>query len=225
MTRLTFTAKAERAPGVWEFCFMPEKPVEYVPGQYARFTFPFHIPDPRGKQHRTFTLISHPSEPDIRMLTRLEAPLSAYKQPLSALQPGDSMHIDEPHGDAVLPRLASIPLVFVAQGIGIASYISMLRERESSDLSRPITLLWARRSEDDRLENLIPGEIPGITRVDVRYPARLTTEQILAHTGPQSLIYLSGSQTFVETLGAALETAGIPRERIIYDYYSGYTDL
>jgi hypothetical protein len=29
----------------------------------------------------------------------------------------------------------------------------------------------------------------------------------------------------VETLGAALETAGIPRERIIYDYYSGYTDL
>jgi ferredoxin-NADP reductase len=135
------------------------------------------------------------------------------------------MLIDEPHGDAVLPRLATTPLVFVAQGIALASYISMLLERERSELSRSITLLWARRSEDDRLENLIPGEISDFVRVDIHYPTRLTAAEIQAIITPQSLTYLSGSQSFVESIGAELEAAGTPRERLIYDYYEGYDNL
>ncbi len=213
------------APKVWEFRFQPEAAVEYVPGQYARFTFPFHITDTRGKQHRTFTLTSHPSEPELRFITRLEEPYSAYKHHLRLLKPGDTMLIDEPHGDAILPRLATTPLVFVAQGIALASYISMLMERERSELSRPITFLWARRSEDDRLENLIPGEIPDFERVDIYYPTRLTAAEIQAKITPQSLTYLSGSQSFVESIGAELEATGTPRERLIYDYYEGYNNL
>jgi hypothetical protein len=38
-------------------------------------------------------------------------------------------------------------------------------------------------------------------------------------------VYLSGSQTFVETLGTELETTGTPRARLIYDYYDGYANL
>lgn len=223
--KVSFLGKREVAPNVWEFRFQPETAVEYVPGQYARFTFPFRISDPHGKQHRTFTLTSHPSESELRFITRLEEPYSVYKQHLHRLKPSDTMLIDEPHGDAILPRLATTPLVFVAQGIALASYISMLLERERSELSRSITLLWARRSEDDRLENLIPGEIQGLERVDIRYPAKLTAAEIQAIITPQSLTYLSGSQSFVETIGAELEAAGTPRERLIYDYYEGYSNL
>jgi ferredoxin-NADP reductase len=222
---VSFLGKREVAPNVWEFRFQPKTAVEYVPGQYAWFTFPFHITDQRGKQHRTFTLTSHPSEPELRFITRLEEPYSVYKQHLRLLKPDDTMLIDEPHGDAILPRLATTPLVFVAQGIALASYVSMLLERERSELSRSITLLWARRSEDDRLENLIPGEIPDFERVDIHYPARLTAAEIQAKITPQSLTYLSGSQSFVESIGAELEAAGTPRERLIYDYYEGYTIL
>lgn len=222
---VSFLGKREVTPNVWEFRFQPETAVEYVPGQYARFTFPFHITDPHGKQHRTFTLTSHPSEPELRFITRLEEPYSVYKQHLHRLKPSDTMLIDEPHGDAVLPRLATTPLVFVAQGIALASYISMLLERERSELSRSITLLWARRSEDDRLENLIPGEIPDFERVEIHYPARLTAAEIQAKITPQSLTYLSGGQNFVESIGAELEAAGTPRERLIYDYYEGYNNL
>jgi ferredoxin-NADP reductase len=222
---VSFLGKREVAPNVWEFRFQPETAVEYVAGQYARFTFPFGVSDPHRKQHRTFTLTSHPSESELRFITRLEEPYSVYKQHLHRLEPGDTMLIDEPHGDAVLPRLATTPLVFVAQGIALASYISMLLERERSELSRSITLLWARRSEDDRLENLIPGEISDFVRVDIHYPTRLTAAEIQAIITPQSLTYLSGSQSFVESIGAELEAAGTPRERLIYDYYEGYDNL
>lgn len=222
---VSFLGMREVAPNVWEFRFQPEIVVEYVPGQYARFTFPFGVTDPHGKQHRTFTLTSHPSEPELRFITRLEEPYSVYKQHLHRLKPSDTMLIDEPHGDAILPRLATTPLVFVAQGIALASYISMLTECARSDLAHCITLLWARRSEGDRLENLIPGEIQGLERVNIHYPAKLTAAEIQAKITPQSLIYLSGSQSFVETIGAELEAAGTPRERLIYDYYEGYSNL
>ncbi len=223
--RVHFQSRRELVPAVYEYVFKPDSSVEYVPGQYARFTFPFHVNDPHEKQHRTFTLISHPSDESIRFITRLEEPLSSYKHHLSNLLPGDVMYIDEPHGDAILPRLASTPLIFVAQGIALASYVSMLRECCLHGLTHPITLFWARRSEDDPLENLIPGEIPNLTRQDVQYPARLSEQDILPHAQPSSLLYLSGSQTFVENLGTSLEASGVLRERIIYDYYEGYTDL
>ncbi|MFZ1249278.1 MAG: hypothetical protein WAQ24_03065 [Candidatus Saccharimonadales bacterium] len=239
--KLRFLAKAEKAKGVWEFTFAPEQPVHYIAGQYARFSFPFAIADPRGKQYRTFTLTSHPSENEIRFLARLEPPLSAFKTLLSTLTVGDAMHIDEPMGDAVLPRSSQTPLVFVAQGIALASYLSILHERERcarsdlahvrerSDLSHSshgeIVLVWVRRGEDDRLESLIPGKIPHLRRIDIHYPLHATTEVILPMLSKDSLVYLSGSQVFVETLGAELEAAGVPRARLMYDYYSGYADL
>ncbi len=223
--QLTYIETIERAPGVFEFSFQPMTTLEYVPGQYTRFTFPFHIADPHKKQHRTFTLISHPSERDIRFITRLEAPLSEYKQHLARLQSGDSIYIDEPRGDAILPKLSTTPLVFVAQGIALASYLSMLTECARSNLAHHMVLLWVRRSKDDPLETLIPGQIPRLVRVNRHYPESLTAAEIVPFLQSNSLIYLSGSQTFVETLGADLETAGIPRARLIYDYYSGYTAL
>ncbi len=203
---------------------MPKQAVEYVPGQYAQFTFPFHLDDPHGKQHRTFSLTSHPSEAELRFIVRFDPPLSVFKQPLSELKPGDTMQIDEPRGDAILPRLSTTPVIFVAQGIAIASYVSMLRDIALRGLAHPVSLVWARHTEDDTLASLIPN-VTTLKRMNLAYPKRLEPAQVLSESKPNSLIYLSGSQTFVETLGAGIEAGGIARERIIYDYYEGYAEL
>lgn len=222
--QITFQEKLEVAPNVWQLTFVPNTAVEYVPGQYARFTFPFHIDDPRGKQHRTFSFISHPSEQTIRFITRLDNSLSTYKQALSALKLGDTMQIDEPHGDAILPRLQTTPLVFVAQGIAIASYVSMLRDIEQRKLANPVSLLWTHNPADAQLRTLLPT-VRLTHELIVPYPGRLKVDEVMSVLEHNSLVYLSGSQQFVEALGAQLESHGIPRERIIYDYYSGYADL
>lgn len=226
MTDVVFVDRRELSPNVWEYSFRPLQPVPYTPGQYSRFTFPFHIDDPHGKQHRTFSFTSHPSEDTLRTLIRFDEPLSIFKQQLVQLVAGDHMHIDEPHGDAVLPRLGSTPLVFVAQGIAIASYISMLQEVRLQQLQHHIALFWAKRASDAGLESLLGSAPPLMHHTDIIYPDRLATAPILAAaTDDNTLLYLSGSQRFVETLGASLEHAGIPRERIIYDYYEGYDEL
>jgi ferredoxin-NADP reductase len=221
MFEIVFLGRTELAPGVWKFDFRPLRPIEFVPGQYSHLALR-SVPHERA---RAFTWISHPTEPVLSFITRLDNPASEYKQALFALQPGDPCHIDEPMGDAVLPRLATTPLVFAAQGIALASYVSIFTECVQSDLPHPITLFWARRGEDNPLEKLIPGEVPNLTRHNILYPERLSANDILAHVEPTSLLYLSGSQVFVETLGAELEVAGLLRERIIYDYYEGYASL
>ncbi len=223
--QVQFRSRQELAPDVWEYSFMPTVAVEYVPGQYARFTFPFHIDDPRSKQHRTFTLSSLPTEPELRFIVRLDKPLSVFKQPLAAIQPGDVMEMDEPHGDAILPRLDTVPLVFVAQGIALASYLPIMAHIATNALSHPLQLFWAHRPADEPLSALIAPDVPHLTRHDVVYPDRLTVDAVNEVLTSDALVYLSGGQSFVETLGAALEATGTARERIVYDYYEGYEDL
>lgn len=221
-------SKTEKAKKVWEFCWETSEKLEYTPGQYAHF----RLAALRHERPRAFSLISHPSENTVRFLTRLHPPLSPYKQVLSDMLTGDIAELDEPMGDCILPRTSDMPLVFVAQGLALASYLSIFTELARPDLARDprakqheLVLLWTKRSEDDPLQNLIPGEIPHFTRVDMQYPERLTAHHILKHVTKGSLVYLSGSQSFVEQLGDDLEKAGIPRARLIYEYYDGYPHL
>jgi ferredoxin-NADP reductase len=218
---VVFRSRTELAPLVWEFVFDVKKLAEYVPGQYARFRFS----DSVGLGHRTFTLTSHPTDRNISFIVRVDNPMSDYKAHLLSLQQGDKMQLDEPRGDAILPRLGSIPLVFVAQGIGIASYISILKEAALHDVENPMTLLWAHRSNENSILTDRSGLHKLINRIDFIKPTILTVEDILKVHAAEGLIYLSGGQRFVEDLGVDLENNGVPRERIVYDYYEGYTDL
>jgi hypothetical protein len=56
-------------------------------------------------------------------------------------------------------------------------------------------------------------------------PNRLTAQEIIDATPPNALVYLSGSQNFVEGLCADLTALGTPHEQIVFDYYDGYIDL
>jgi ferredoxin-NADP reductase len=258
-TRLEFASRREVATDVWEFCFVATQPLDFTPGQYAHL----QLPQASSEQPRAFSLTSLPDETEVRFITRYSKPPSLYKQALFALQPSDPALLREPMGDCVLPRAADTPVVFVAQGIAIASYIAILTnlcarlcarldlahrsQKEvtsqvcarsnlaqtnlaqiaQADLAqgRKSTLIWIRRSEDDTLENLIPGEVPCLKRIDIQYPDRLQAQTVLEHVDDKTLIYLSGSQRFVESLGLALENAGIARARLVYDYYDGYAEL
>ena len=39
----------------------------------------------------------------------------------------------------------------------------------------------------------------------------------------ERLIYIAGSQQFVESIGESLHESGVPKDRIKYDWFDGYT--
>lgn len=222
--QVLFERREELAPGIWQYYFRPQRPVDYVAGQYAALHLNGVIDDLRGAS-RTFTLTSLPDEELISFVLKHFGLQSPYKQVLQALQPGDEARIDDAMGDLVLPKVPTQPLVFVAGGIGIASYVSMFRELLAKKEERPIFFFYRLRSRTEHIFRDLTDSYPLQLKQIVYAPNEISAQEIKDSTPPDALIYLSGSQTFVEKLRADLESLGTPRSSIAFDYYDGYAEL
>ncbi len=225
MWSTSYSSKTHLGSDIWEFCFTRPAGFDYVPGQYAAFAFAEPLGDPRG-QSRTMSLTSHPNDNYLAFVTRIPERGSPFKQRLSQMQEGELLFVDTALGDLVLPRIPATPLVFVAGGIGIASYISMLWDMERSDESRSVHLLYALRAHEERLFPELLGRFPFTSYQEYVSPDRLSVGNILqaAKNEPDALYYLSGTERFVETLRADLLATGLTDTQIVFDYFTGYVE-
>ncbi len=221
---VVFERKLELALGIWQYWFRSQRAVDFVPGQYVDLFLSDVAGDPRGSS-RTFTLASLPSEPSITFITKHFELQTPYKYALQTLTADASARIGEAMGDLVLPKSPNVPLVFVAGGIGMASYASMLRDLIARKEERPIFLFYVLRTRREQLFRELTDVYPLQLKQIILAPNELTAQEIKATTPPDSLVYLSGSQTFVEDLRGSLEALGTPRSRIVFDYYDGYAEL
>lgn len=208
---------------VWEYFFLPNEPVAYLPGQYAQFSIA-NLTDPQGNS-RIFTLTSLPSDPWLSFAVKISHKPSPYKTRLGSLKPGDTMYIGDAMGDLVAPRAATTPLLFVAGGLGIASYMALLRELGQLEQPNPVYLLWAVRSQAERYNLPVLNDLAPANRHVFVAPNRLSINDIMARATSETLIYLSGSEHFVTGLRGELHARGITDAQILFDYFSGYEDL
>lgn len=208
---------------VWEYFWQPVASVTYQAGQYADF-YLVDVDDPRGSS-RVFTLTSLPSDELLSFAVKISSTPSPYKRHLASLLPGDTAHMSESMGDMVLPRSPTTPLTFVAGGLGIASYISLIRACSNSELLHPINLLWAIRNGNDRYKLPVLLTHNSISYREFTSPDRLTVDDIVLSTPDNGLMYLSGSERFVMTLRHDLHARGITDSQILFDYFSGYAEL
>ena len=216
------------------FCFRPESPVRYTAGQYIEMTLPHDNPDDRGA-NRWFTLSSSPTDEYISITTRLTPGGSSFKKALAALQAGNGVTISEPMGDFVLPKLLQTPLIFVAGGIGITPFHSMLEWMAATGEERPVTMLYGVKSEDDIIFRETARKAGVHLTVVVEEPSsewggergRLTADIITGITRPteDALLYVSGPEAMVEGLQKDLLTAGIDRQQIVTDTFPGYAGI
>lgn len=233
-----------QAQTIASFSFKPTGSYRYEAGQYAVVAVPHTGPDNRGVS-RTMTLSSSPGEALLKFSCRISATgkahsSSSFKQALMTLQPGDTVTILDAMGDLVLPLDASIPLVFVAGGIGIASYVGILQYLiENHDL-RQISLHYAANTPDDMVFQTLIEQYCCLAQMSVKlyvpgllgtnYPAVVTHERMMAtdicsSVSTDSLVYLSGPENMVEPFRKDLLELGVSSQQIIFDYFEGYVSL
>lgn len=222
--KVIFERREELAPGIWQYYFRPERPVDFIPGQYAALYLHDVMADPRGSS-RVFSFTSLPSDELISFVLKHFELQTPYKHRLQSLQPGDAARLDDAMGDLVLPKSTATPLVFVAGGIGIASFVGMLKQLLAAREERSIFFFYALRSRREQIFRDLIDAYPLQLKQIVIAPNRLTAQEIKDSTPPDSLVYLSGGQGFVEALQAGLEELSTPREQIIFDYFDGYAEL
>lgn len=217
-----------------EFDTLGEK-VNFISGQYFFVTLvnpPYT--DAKGSI-RHFTIVNPPEGKDIlTMTTRLRD--TAFKRSLKKMPIGADIKIGEINGNFVLPEDISRPLVFIAGGIGITPFISMLRHIKNNNLNYDITLIYANRNQESAafLEELkeIDKENKNFKLIlimsdDVNWSGekgRIDVNFIKEHLPEfkNKIYYISGPPAMVDSVLGVLLEAGIKDENIKKEKFSGY---
>lgn len=224
--KLTLRNSQALTDTIYSFQFEPERPVDYIAGQFIELTIPHANPDAKGTR-RWFTLSSSPTEPLVAITVRCQPPLSSFKQALHTLQPGQTAIASDPMGDFVLPLDSSLPLIWIAAGIGITPFRSMAVWLAANHEQRHIRLIHSVRDHSEAIYSDIfqAAHIPEQTTIDTTRQARLGAANILKHipSSAEQLLYISGPETMVATLSKDLQAAGISRQYIITDQFLGYS--
>jgi ferredoxin-NADP reductase len=142
--------KKKEAKGTVSFFFEPENNINWYAGQYYYFTFPeLKYPDDRGTT-RHFTISSSPTEGKLIRLTTRIRDKSGFKQSLNELPVGKTLEGAGPNGTFVLDEKEEGPHFFVAGGIGITPFRSMIKYVVDKALGTPIYMIYS---------NSVPEEI------------------------------------------------------------------
>lgn len=215
------------------YTFKPGHDLHWIPGQYLELTIPHDNPDQRGMS-RWFTITSLPGE-DIEITTKLSESSSTFKHALESLRPHDAVTLSEPMGDFVLPRDSSIPLVFVAGGIGITPFISMCKAMSKAHDERHIYFIYTVSNEDDILFDDALHRAKITPTIIVRNPSdewggergSLTGHQIaaLSKAPSNALYYLAGSEQTIERLQKELLRENISATNIVTDFFHNYDSV
>jgi ferredoxin-NADP reductase len=210
--------------------------LDYEPGQYfwVELLDPPYEDEKGARRH--ITAVTSPTERGvIGLCTRLRD--SAFKRSLAELPIGAAVEVEQPKGSFVLPEDSSQPLVFVAGGIGITAFRSMLRYIHDEGLPHRVTLMYSNRDRSstaflDELEELDEAN-PNLRLVvtmtqDEDWPGeqrRLDAAFFRDQVGDElqtARFMVAGPPGMAQAVTAELEQAGVDAERIVTDSFSGY---
>lgn len=221
--------------GITGFWFKAPRTVQFTAGQFLHYTLPHRRADSRGVR-RFFTIASSPTEDGVLLVTKFPDKPSSFKRTLETLKVGNEIAASRPEGEFVLPQDDKRPLVFIAGGIGVTPFRSIIKYLLDTGQKRQITLIYAARTEADfvfqRLFDKAKKAMGLQTVYVVDEPAQnsdyqkgpLTSELIKKHSPKdgQALYYLSGPEPMVRAFMPKLRQAGVASRNIKHDYFPGY---
>ncbi len=232
---VTFIKKQMVAHNTFSFWFKPLKNFEFLAGQFTQLHLPHQHMDDRGDK-RWFTISSSPIDELVSITTKLfPDKQSSYKRTLSELAPGARLNFAEPMGDFVLPKDASIPLLFVAGGMGITPMHSIIKFLDDNHQARDIHLVYSVgiREELAWYDFFTSAKIrftPIVNQPTGDWKdetGRLTSDRIMTWNSikQHQFVYLAGPEIMVEQLVDELPNLGIDKSRLVTDYFPGYGDI
>jgi ferredoxin-NADP reductase len=212
------------------------KEVDFTPGQYFFVTLvdpPYE--DEKGPR-RHITVVTSPNERGVLGLcTRLRD--TAFKRSLAELPVGTEVEVEEPKGNFLLPDDTDQEYVFIAGGIGITVFRSMLRYIAEEDLPHRVTLVYSSRDREstpflDELRQLdrerdnirvvlTMTEDPAWDGESRRVDADFLRDHLDKDIGSYTYL-VAGPPDMVNGVTEMLQAAGVPEEQVRPDRFSGY---
>ena len=151
------------------------------------------------------------------------------------LKAGDEVYVSSAMGDFVLPKQSERPVVFIAGGIGITPFHSIIKWLNKTKQVRDITFIYSVSNEKEIIFQKL-FERYGMKRIIVvaqptpdwtGLTGRLNGSRILELAQPKedSLIYVAGTEPMTETLAKELINLSVDERRLVTDFFPGYPQI
>lgn len=236
--KLILKEKKQIAKDIYDFIFYSHPKFNFQPGQYMEWTECVEFPDSRGNR-RYFTLSSSPTEPNIRVGIKFPERLSSFKKTMINMKPGDEIIASQLSGDFVLPENPNLKCVFIAGGIGITPFRSMIKYLIDTNQKRDIVLFYSNKTVDEIVYQDVFEEAKIKLNIKTVYALTDTSkipfdwqgingridENVIRHEVPDyydRTYYLSGPRAMITAFEESLLRMNIPRSRIKTDYFPGF---
>ena len=241
-TASTHTARLikreEVAEGTTAFHFAKPADFQFRPGQFIDMTL-LNPPETDGEGNiRTFSLAGAPFDGDLMIATRMRD--TAFKRVLRNAGVGLEVKIEGPSGSFVLHRNPEKPGVFLAGGIGITPFLSIVRQAAHDKAPQQLYLFYSnRRPEDAPFLDLLAETakqnpnfhlVSTMTGMDKSHRPwegetgfvnkDLLTKHLPTLQGP--IYYLAGPPGMVTALRSMLTEAGVDEDDLRTEEFSGY---
>ena len=220
---------------VMNYVFIPTKRFNFIAGQYMEWTLDHVGLDFRGNR-RSFTLASSPTEETVQLGVKFYNPSSTFKYALSNMKQGDSIYASQLAGNFILRGNERKKLVFIAGGIGVTPFRSMVKYVTDKQINADIIVLYA---VSDPAEFAYLEEFKQAEKYGVRLARIVTTPKTVEDEYVHSQVnaglistlipdyndrffYISGPNAMVDAIHSELRTIGVSRTHIKKDHFSGY---
>ncbi len=227
------------AEGTTAFAFERPANFNFKAGQFFTVILPNPPYNDEKGNRRTFTIASPPQETArLQITTRMTG--TALKRSLAEVSLGTPVELLGPSGDFRLHDDAAVPVVFIAGGIGITPFRSMLHDAAARNLAHQITLIYSNRNLEgtafhEEFQRL------AATHMNFKYVLTLTqadkspkpwngerryvnADFLRDHIGDLSkpIFYVAGPPGLVAAMTKAVQDAGVNPDRLQADEFEGY---
>lgn len=234
---LTLVKKELVATDIYDFVFKTSEPIQFKPGQYLEWTLGCKGADSRGNR-RYFTIASSPTESEIRLGIKFYPKPSSFKNNLQQMNPGDTIIASQLAGEFVLPNDRKQKLVFIAGGIGVTPFRSMIKYLIDKNEARSVILMYSNRSKADVAYREIFDEAEKKLGIRTIYALTELKDIPVDWAGNKGFIdaemvkkeipdfkdrifYLSGPHGMVMTFDKILKEMGVSKRNIKKDFFPG----
>lgn len=214
--------------------FSVEQQLFFKAGQYLTLTLAeLNYSDARGNS-RIFSIVNSPTEAGkLAIATRLTG--SGFKKTLAELPLGAKVSVNIEGGDFILPKDTKQRLAFIAGGIGITPFMSMISYSHQQNTGHNIILIYSNRKpaltaykkELEKIDQENENFKVIFTMTDDDNWAgerrKIDAEFIGQYTDTQKDYYMvAGPPQMVQGVVLELEKAGVADANIKSENFSGY---
>jgi ferredoxin-NADP reductase len=219
-------AKRNLSKNVFEIIFRPQDFFCFVAGQSVNITIPGVQHDPIGNTRR-FSIASPPTEQDISIIVRIHDNVYPFKQFLIHAPIGSEVEFSEPLGSLVLPKNENVEIVFIAGGIGITPFLSMIFFAYEKKMLYTIHLLYFNSSPEEEVYSKELRTLADNNKLFElsEFYGFLDEDKLkqVASTNPNIEYYIAGPPGMIEQAIQSLRKLGVQENQMKTEEFKGYT--